>query len=141
MSPRSDLQIYENLPVPVVLARGDHVLYANLPFARLLGVGQPELEGASVRDLIERHSVPDEREFIRGIEEARRHGFLRPQVLWTRLRSADGVERPRVALRANSSSFHHVAPLPGVRLRLEHVRAQQRSNPRGGHEQDDGIPV
>lgn len=91
--PRSDLQVHESLPVPLLLVRGDQVLHANEPFVRLLGVDAGALEGASTRALLERFCPPDERPLLERIDEARSRGGSTPPLVWTRLRSADGSER------------------------------------------------
>ncbi|WP_373046658.1 sensor histidine kinase [Vulgatibacter sp.] len=90
---RPDLQVFETLPVPLAVLRGDVVVYANRALAALLGLQTAALVGASSEALLARFVTHGDAGWLREVNRARVQGAVPSPSLWARIRAADGEER------------------------------------------------
>lgn len=85
MQIRSDLEVFETLPVPLCVVRGDEVLYANRALVELTGIEPSELRATGVVALVARFTDPDDVPWLCAISDARGTGTEPPPALWTRM--------------------------------------------------------
>ncbi|QRK09194.1 PAS domain-containing protein [Archangium violaceum] len=92
MSDLAEYQALEGLPAPVVVIRGELVIYTNPAMLTLLGIGLEEVRDTRLPELLARFT-PTDRAWLEPMRQAHAHGERLPDIAWLRVRVAGGQER------------------------------------------------
>ncbi len=93
-----EFEFYDQIPVPLIVSRGDDLLYVNDALVRFIGVARREIEGTSIPSLLERFTDPGDLSWVAELALRAREGRQTPTSFWLRLRP-ENAPAVRVCVR------------------------------------------